>query len=305
VITDIPNKEDFFQSGLSMLNLAWDAVASLCLQLEYSDLESMEEEGHTTEEYWKAAQQPISIALALAQQGIELLLKGRIAEVSPFLLLTGPRDWPSACNDKDTSFADFHTIEAHELIRVHDSVVAERLSNSFKSQFDNIRRLRNIVFHGVDKRLRPTAEDVFRVILEAVHCLYEPRSWIRLRRAYLENAPNSIAYYGPDCELILVLEALHIIRILKPFETKKYLGFYKNRRRYICYNCALNCSDADLKPKIGILDPNTPESNRLYCFVCGEHHAVRREKCTNPGCLGNVIDAEDGVCLSCYNGVDI
>ena len=305
MIIDIPTKEDFFQNGLSMLNLAWDAVASLYIGLEYSELDDIEEEGHTTEEYWKAAQHPISVALALAQQGIELLLKGRIAEVSPFLLLTGRRDWPSGCSDKDTPFADFRTIEAHELIRTHDSVVAEKLSDSFKSQFENIRRLRNIIFHGVDKRLRPKAEDVFRVILEAAHCLYEPRSWIRLRRDYLEKTPNSIAYYGPDSTLILISEALHLIKTLKPFETNRYLGFYKNQRRYICYTCALNYSDVGIEPKIAVLDPNTPESNTLYCFVCDEHYAVLREKCTNDGCQGNVIDAQDGVCLSCYKGVDI
>jgi len=305
VIVDIPDKEDFFQSGLSMLNLAWNAVASLYIDLEYSELDGQGEEGHTTEAYWKAAQHPISIALALAQQGIELLLKGRIAEVSPFLLLTGPRDWPSGCNDKDTPFADFRTIEAHELVRTHDSVVAVKLSDSFKSQFENIRRLRNTIFHGVDKRLRPTAEDVFRVVLEAVHCLYEPRSWIRLRRDYLERTPNSIAYSGPDSELILISEALHVIRILKPFETNRYFGFHKNRRRYICNTCALNCSDPHLEPKIAVLDPNTPDSNTLYCFVCDKHYSVLREKCTNGGCPGNVIDAEDGVCLSCYKGVDI
>ena len=82
MIIDIPDKEDFFQSGLSMLNLAWNAVASLYIDLEYSELDDQGEEGQTTEAYWKAAQHPISIALALAQQGIELFLKGRIAEVS-------------------------------------------------------------------------------------------------------------------------------------------------------------------------------------------------------------------------------
>lgn len=300
MITDIPDKEDFLQSGLSMLNLAWDAVARLFIDLDYADLDAEGEEELTKKAYWKAAQHPISVALALAQQGIELLLKGRIAEVSPFLLLTGPRDWPSGCNDKDTPFADFRTIEAHELIRIHDAVVRERLSGSFKSQFENIRRLRNTVFHSVDKRLRPTAEDVLRVVLEAVHCLYEPRSWIRLRRDYLERTPNSIAYSSPGSELILITEALHAISILKPFETKKYLGFRKNRRRYICYTCALNCSDADLEPKIAVLDPNSPDSTTLYCFVCDKHYAVVREKCTNAGCQGNVIDAEDRICLSCY-----
>ena len=216
------------------------------------------------------------------------------------MLINGPRDWPSGCSEKDTPFADFRTIEAHELIRVHDSVVTEKLSESFKLQFENIRRLRNIIFHGVDNRLKPAAEDVFRVVLETVHCLYEPKSWIRLRRDYLAETPNSLAYSFPDPELILISEALHVIRILKPAETIKYMGFHKKLRQYICYTCALNCSDTDLRPKVAVLDPNTENSTTLYCFVCDKYYEVLREKCTNKGCPGNVIDVKDKVCLTCY-----
>ena len=301
MIIDIPNENDFFDSGLSMLNLAWTAVASFYIDLEYSELDQLDEVENAEQAYWQAAQRPISVALALAQQGIELLLKGRIAKVSPFLLLTGgPRDWPAGCNEKNTPFADFRTIEAHELVRIHDTVTSERVSESFKVQFENLRRLRNMIFHGVDKRLRLTGEDVFRTVLEAIDCLYEPRTWIRIRRNYLENSPKSVVYSYPSVELILISEALHLIRILKPSETRKYLGFDKKRRRYICYSCALECSDAGIEPKMAVLDPNTSDSDKLYCFICDKHHPVLREKCKEPSCPGNVLDAEDRVCLTCY-----
>jgi hypothetical protein len=173
VIVDIPNEDDFFESGLSMLNLAWTAAASLYIDLEYSEVNELNESENAEQAYWQAAQHQISVALALSQQGIELLLKGRIVKVSPFLLLTGgPRDWPAGCNEKNTPFADFRTIEAHELVRIHDAVALERVSESFKHQFENLRRFRNLIFHSVDKRLKLTAEDVFRTIIEAVHCLY-------------------------------------------------------------------------------------------------------------------------------------
>ena len=301
MIVDIPNENDFFEGGLSMLNLAWTAVASFYIDLEYSEIDEMDEEENAEQAYWKAAQQPISVALALAQQGIELLLKGKIAKVSPFLLLAGgSRDWPARCNEKNIPFADFRTVEAHELIKIHDTISSNRVSESFKVQFENLRRLRNIIFHGVDKRLKLTGEDVFRTVLEAINCLYEPRSWIRLRRSYLENSPKSVVYSYPSVELILISEALHLIKILKPSETKKYLGFDKKRRRYICYNCALECSDAGIEPKTAILDPNTSDSERIYCFICEKHYPVLRERCHQPGCRGNVLEAADRVCLTCY-----
>lgn len=301
MIIEIPNKSDFFQSGLSILNLAWGAVAAFYIDLEYSELEEWDEDGAMTEDYWQAAQQPISIALALAQQGIELLLKGRISEISPFLLLAGnPRDWPASCSDKDTPFADFRTIEAHELIRCHDTVIADRLTESFKTQFERLRRLRNIIFHSVDKKSRPTAEDVFRVILESIDCLYHPKGWVRIRREYLEKSPKSIAYSSPEPEVYLISELLHIVRLLKPSEAKRYLGFNKKQRAYICYECASKSSDIDLQPRIATLDPNTPKSTRVYCFVCDRHYPVIRKDCTQDDCPGNVIDAKEGVCLTCY-----
>lgn len=43
MIIDIPNENDFFESGLSMLNLAWTAVASFYIDLEYSELDELDE----------------------------------------------------------------------------------------------------------------------------------------------------------------------------------------------------------------------------------------------------------------------
>ena len=301
MIIEIPDKDDFVRSGLSMLNLAWDAIAALYLDFEDSKIEDWDDDGDVKEEFWKAAQHPISIALALSQQGIELMLKGRITEVSPFLLLSGsPKDWPSGCGEKNTPFAYFRTIEAHELIRAHDSVFSERLTDAFKTQFEELRRVRNIIFHGVDKRSRPTAKGVFKIILEAVDCLHGPKSWIKIRREYLKNTPRSIAYSTDEVDIILVSEVLNLLKVLNHSDTRQYLGFNKKQRDYICYNCAQNCSDADLKPRSAQLDPNTPDSTQVYCFICDEHRSVIREQCGIDGCLGNVIDSEDMVCLTCY-----
>jgi hypothetical protein len=112
MIVELPDKGDFDRSGISILNMAWGVVADLFWELENAEVAQWDDPGEVTEEYWQAAQHPISVALALALQGIELLLKGRIAGVSPFLLLTGsPRDWPSGCTSRDVPFANFERNE--------------------------------------------------------------------------------------------------------------------------------------------------------------------------------------------------
>lgn len=302
MIIEIPSRNDFDESGLSMLNLAWDSIANLYLNLHNAKIEEWDDDGEVTKEFWQAAQRPLSVALALAQQGIELLLKGKIAEVSPFLLLVGsPREWPSGCTVNDTPFADFRSIDAHELIRAHDTIIKEKLSPSFKEEFEKLRRLRNVIFHGADKKFKPTAENLFKVILEASENLQGPKRWIKIRRNYLENTPESVAYSPDYVEAKIIFEIESVLKLLKPAESKRLLGFDKDQRAYLCYQCALNNKYVNLKPKIAQLNPNTPDSTQLYCLICDRHHQVIREACKNKKCPGNVLDAEDGVCLTCYS----
>src|SRR4051812_18248918 len=118
MITDIPTKADFDNNGIAFLNLAWQSVVSISLDLpeqpveelgedatEEQRLEAEEEDRRWTEEvqrYWQAAQQELATAVALAQQGTEFLLKGKIAAVSPFLLVSGdPGEWPRGCDRND------------------------------------------------------------------------------------------------------------------------------------------------------------------------------------------------------------
>src|ERR1700690_1070563 len=75
MIIEVPSYLDFEEAGVSMLNLGWNAVADLFRDLELADVKSWDDDGKTTEEFWDAAKHPMSIALALVQQGIELLLK--------------------------------------------------------------------------------------------------------------------------------------------------------------------------------------------------------------------------------------
>lgn len=304
MIIDIPKKTDFYRSGFSMLNLAWDSIMSLYLELEDSQLEEWDDSGEETEEYWRAAQYPISVAIALAQQGIELLLKGRIADVSPFLLLVGnPREWPKGCNEKDTPFADFRTIDAHDLMRTHDCIVSERLKATFKTRYEYLRRLRNTVFHSVDKNTRTSSKDVIEAILEAVDSLAQPESWINIRRDYLENNPTAKVYSADYVHVALVREFTRLISVLSTAELKRFFKFNKRQRLYVCLNCLSECKsvDVDCESKFAILSPNTPKSKQLYCPLCDSHTPVIRKNCSYNGCKGNVLALYGGsaVCVTC------
>jgi hypothetical protein len=301
MITEIPTQADFESAGVSLLNLAWDTVSSLYLYVERSEMEAWDDVSQGTDEFWKAAHQPLSNAQALLQQGVEFLLKGRIAAVSPFLLLDGaPREWPKGSNSKDIAYSEFRTIDAQDLVRVHDTMCSSRLDQSFVQRLDELRQTRNAFVHSIDKRLRHRPEELWIAILDVTHHLVGPLAWMPARRAYLQSTPRSVAFSSDESSAQLSWEGLHLLGVLKPAEQILYLGVAPKARWYICYNCSMECRDADIRPETAQLRPISSQSKVVYCFVCGEMDAVVRVPCTNAACKGNVVHGHDRVCLTCY-----
>ena len=90
MINDVPTVKDFFDSGIELFDFAWDTVANLITNLSQA-IEMGVKEKDVAEDYWAASKRRLTTALAMTQQGVEFVLKGKISEVSPFLLLAdGP-----------------------------------------------------------------------------------------------------------------------------------------------------------------------------------------------------------------------
>ena len=106
MIVNVPTAEDFTRTGSNLLNLAWSQVDNLlAVRLDFENDTGLEDvspglmaihkpEPETAEErkvrhreYWSAAERELANAMAIAHQGVEFLLKGRIALVSPYLLI--------------------------------------------------------------------------------------------------------------------------------------------------------------------------------------------------------------------------
>jgi len=301
VIIDTPTPADFEATATSLLNLAWDTVSTLSHHAEQSELEALDECGEVSDEYWEAAQKPLGNAQALVQQGIEFLLKARIAEVSPFLLLDrSVRDWPKDSALHDTRYAEFRTVDAQDLVRLFNTVRPERLDPTFVQKIEEQRKTRNAFIHSVDKSQRHHPQNLWRTVLDVSHHLIGPAKWIGIRRTYLESTPASIAFSSDEVIVELAWESEQLLAMLKPSEQAFYLGIALKVRRYICYHCALDCRDSDIQPRTAQLHPNSPASTSVFCFMCEQSQAVRRLPCTASGCKGNVIEDHDSVCLTCF-----
>jgi hypothetical protein len=297
MITEIPASKDFEDSGIGFLNHAWCDAMDILLAFDDSGFDDTSTFDVEREEFWQATQRQLTTAAALAQQGTELLLKARIASVSPFLLFSGdPQKWPAGSAQKDMAFADFRTIDAQDLIRVHDTVWSSRVSDQFRQRFEEFRKLRNSFFHTVDHRIKVKADDLIRLILLTSHDLIGSQQWLSQRRKRLTGCSDGFS--DGDCMPCVMTRELHkLISILTSSELLTHIGFHRKIRRYTCQACKWRCADWSIETNCAQLVPNTPGSTNLHCFACGQNTTVVREDCGKNGCKSNVIDPEYGCCI--------
>jgi len=309
MILDVPSASEFESNGIAFLNLAWESAIELSVHLDevlqeldldttLTTAELLEEKEKYTFDFWEKNRQNLGVAVALTQQGAEFFLKWRICCVSPYLLLAG--DTSGKWTGVDKYFADFKTIDAQDLIRIHDTVTSQKLSEQFKQQFEHLRRIRNAVMHSVDRRHVLSAKAILLSILETSSSIVGPQSWQRLRQGYYNDKESVLGrHYYHYTDDRLARETHHVLTLLTPAQIKKYFDFNPKQRCYFCPSCRSLSSDVGLEFKLAQLKPNDASSTNLFCVACGDHNLVVRAKCFDPVCKGNVLNEDSEVCLTC------
>jgi len=300
MIHDIPTASDFYTTGKELLDFAWDTTAHLLTDIEEAEWFGIDPE-EVSDDYWKAAKRHLTTSLSTTQQGIEFILKGKIADISPYLLITdSPQKWPSPYNSEKPHFSDFRTLDAQDLIRVYDTFSPTPFSSDFRTYFENLRDKRNAIMHSIDNRLATRAREVIESILYAHNALFPTESWSRVRQSFLEKAP--IAELGAEVFTSnrICWEIQTVINLISPSDVKKYFKIDRKKHAYFCPNCLDDCDgNIDFEYKLARLTPPTPNSTTLYCPVCDQSFKITRKDCDDGlGCEANVLD-EEGRCLSC------
>lgn len=299
MIIDIPTPEDFHQAGASQLFLGWRIAMEAThdfrgLEDAYGTLDE-----ETTKTFWDSSQPALANAFSLVQQGMELALKARIARVSPYLLISrDPKDWPRRVASEDTSFGEFRTLDAVDLIKVHNSLISPRLSDEFAQFWDQIRRDRNKILHSIAPKVYDPAT-IIRTILIAAKTLFDDLSWpARLLQAH-DGDQNAASGYGEYAFNVVMQEIDDALSFLSTAEAKRFLGFDKKRRAYLCPRChyASNRDWQDVWPQLAQLRAKVSGETILDCTVCETPTIVDREECVELHCKGDVIS--DGMCLTC------
>lgn len=298
MIKNIPTAEDFYISGKELLDFSWDVVAKLLTDLDESKYYGIDPQD-ISENYWYSAKRRLTTALSITQQGVEFLLKGKITQISPFLLIADPpKKWPSPYESGDLDFSQFRTIDAQDLIRVHDTFSDELMPSNFIEKSRELRDKRNLIMHSVDKNITVYVTDVIESLLFMHKALFPNETWAALRLDFLRNAPDAELGSVEYATNRVCWELSLVIGLLKPAQVKEFFNIDKKQRKYICPVCLFDANtDAEFEYKLAVLTPKSAESTSLYCPVCNDTYSVVRENCNNE-CPGNVI-SDKGVCLTC------
>lgn len=298
MVVNTPTPADFFQSGKELFNFAWDATSNLLTELDQSDYYGYDK-AEVSDKYWSAARRTLTTSMTIVQQGVELILKGKIAEVSPYLLISDtPSRWPSPYEGKDIDFSNFRTVDAQDIIRILDTFSPTQTASEFSERFHSLRERRNALMHSVSGNISVSVIDVVDAILYMHRALFPNENWGTLRREFLENSPDSKLGSGEYATNRACWEMSLVRDLLEPAQVLRYLRVDKKVRAYLCPTCLSSANrDAGFEYKLAVLRPKSPTATQLYCPVCDQEHEVERKDCEQDGCPGNVMS--EVTCLTC------
>ena len=306
MITEIPTASEFKASGLNQLYLAWQIAIEAVQDHEAVDyfVDEADRELGVNQAYWAKSQPALANAFGLIQQAMEMALKGRIASISPFTAHLRPRPEgtaPKGVGAGDVPFSVFRTLDAADLVKVHNTFSTVPLDEHFRTFWDRVRRGSNRMMHSVSPKSFDPATLV-STLLTAAQALFADVRWPQ-RLLDMEAEGKYAAYGLADGTQNVVMRQIDIaVRHLTPAQNRLFFGYDVKRRSYLCPNCYHRADREAPWPALAQFPSKSPNERALHCVVCDDTVEVERIACTNPDCQGNVV--YEGVCLSCVSSQD-
>lgn len=308
MLIDIPDSNDFYISAENLINSAWNSLIKLLENHEvFEDLRSDQK---TIDQYWAYAKPDLTSALAMVQNAVEFYLKYKILSISPYLLISlDTRTLPKKSEINDISFSEFRTLDAQDLLKVHNTFSTDRLTDEFKQWFDEMRSMRNKIMHTIDKNFSVSPSDLARSILTCHEYLVGSNCWIKSRSSYLNRSPehgiNLSEDQSNDSYILLAIhrEISWITNKLKPSEAKRFFKYNKRlatEQCSACYKIFTKCDFFDEKwtdTFIHTLQAKNDTDNEMECVVCGHIATLSKTRCEE--CESYVTDQSTGKCARC------
>jgi hypothetical protein len=299
MIINPPKSGDYESVGKQCLIQAFNIVYEI-----HKDL--IDYDNVNKEAVWDYHLGDLSTSLILVYQAIEALMKARICQESPLLLIELKRtDWPTMPNSKDKDFNELFTIGGEALQTTYCAVSkSSKVNNNLIKYVDEIRLTRNKIVHGVSRDyLNP--EYLIEIILDTFTKFLGKDSWWLTMREFNINSPLFGEFNSKYEEAFLVEKLNFAEEVLKPSSFKQHFSFDLKSRRYFCPWCkdSLENEDGELEREWALLMPQkTKGATEIKCVNCQRTTKVIRQKCYDGECKGDVLyEIEPGntECLTC------
>ncbi len=248
MITGVPSFAELSETAANWMNLAWSLTIECLSDVEqwrrYQKDGGLHPDALRRQEakQIRAQRYRITNGFSLHQQSLELFLKARIAQVSPFLLISGDqRTWPKPKPGENLDFTELRTIDATELCKVVNTVSATPVSSDFVQLFDDLRKQRNKIIHLDTGNVVFQSTAILVNILKTHKELFPTELWQQFRTSHLQPPPPSddhdIDYDYDFSHDALMSETQLLLENLEPALLQKFLGFHKGRRLIECPAC--------------------------------------------------------------------
>ncbi|WP_375549734.1 hypothetical protein ABWI01_04980 [Oceanicaulis alexandrii] len=287
-VLNIPTPADFESDALSSLNLAFETFERFIRNHKYVIEDAGDETSDAILHLIKSKSHFINI-INLCFLSCELSIKSKICEVSPYLLLEGPRNHPKSAN-QPLSFGSLRSISASDLKKVCEIFVPDHYSNSGWDFFDKLRKFRNEATH-TSMSETPKLLDIFEIITDTCKYFYESKNPFPLRIKLIEESEA-------------ILEAPDHLRNWAVYEFDRLRNFFGSKYFKenfgipdtkllpcgVCYNSGSDWNDQPGTARI--------EKDKIYCYACGNHDEYYRRHCIiceRPNLFSKIGD----ICLNC------
>jgi hypothetical protein len=307
MITELPEPSEFKNLSIQYLAQAIDhifktelAISPAALVLSFGDLE----------DEWEERQGVLGNSLIMLFLSIENFFKHEIGKIDPRELLS---EESKECIDSPESykFENLYLVGIDDLISKYQSMGENELSSSALTVLEDIRIRRNKFTHGLHREvLDPNY--VVGLIAEYLTNIWGT-DWISEFREVMITEPL-YGLFNEDEENMQLLQYYKFFEdYLSRRKFKKLIGMPIEGRRYLCPDCQENVIESGslVEANYACIEPNTPNSNEIHCWLCDGYAEVERKACEEQSCPANVVYPKDrdkhhtsNICLTCCEEQD-
>lgn len=308
MIFNVPHHDQLNEIALLLYYEAWEGILSTKHKIDDASSQDFFEQNQL-EHLKKGLLRELAADEAKLAQSIEIGLKAKIAQISPYLILKEPHKRYSR-NPKDVGFSEFMTLDASELIGAVHSLTDAKLSENFCRLFDQIRSRRNVFQHLGMNEMELNIDQNFEIAAISYLELWPDSPWLT-RWIDTKSSRWHAAYYdykNTSEHGDVFMEWPYVRKYLKPEIFKR---MFNAKETDVCFIHADCFEQADvrlsgLEPTKDYCTAYAAGNNMLHCIACNEAFSARPIECD----ICDSSSFEDATmfsgrrCLRCYARLD-